>query len=181
MNLGLPCIKLNNKRRYELNTHIVFYLGKGDDFIESKSIVLNTEELNPWREEIRILKECRKELSGSELSHAYHAQRPHFQNYVNSVVQKFGAERVNTVLGYTVRHFDYDGRFDRSVKNWAQTQPRAPQPPRMKHNGNEPPRDFHELISDTHPVILNFVCHFQMEAAQEKQKSHKKIDRGESR
>lgn len=164
-----------------LNTHIVFYLGKGDDFIESKAIVLNTEELNPWREEIRMLKECRKALSGSELSRAYHAQRPHFQNYVNSVVQKFGTERVNMVLGYTVRHFDYDGRFDRSVKNWAQVQPRAPQPPRMKYNGNEPPRDIHELISDTHPVILNFVCHFQMEAAQEKQGSHKKIDRGESR
>ena len=141
----------------------------------------NTEELNQWREEIRILKECRKALSGTELSRAYHAQRPHFQNYVNAVVEQFGAERVNTVLGYAVRHFDYDGRFDRSVKNWAQVQPRAPQPPRMKHNGNEPPRDFHELVCSAHPVILNFVCRIQMESELSQEKTMKTKNRGVER
>lgn len=64
--------------------------------------------------------------SGSELSHAYHAQHPHFKNYVRSLVEKFGTERVNAVLGYTMRHYDYDGRFDCGAKNRAQHQPRAP-------------------------------------------------------
>lgn len=92
----------------------------------------------------------------------------------------FGAERVNTVLGYTVRHYDYDGRFDRGAKNWAQRQPRAPQPPRLKTNG-ESPRDFYELVCDAHPVILNFVCRIQMESELSQQKPTKKNSRGVER
>ncbi len=61
----------------------------------------NNEELIQWREELCKLTECRDALSGAELSAAYYAQRPHFQNYVAGVVEKFGVERVNTVLGYT--------------------------------------------------------------------------------
>ena len=148
--------------------------------MENKPTLWNTEELNQWREELHTLKECRDALSGSELSHAYHAQHPHFENYVGSVVEKFGAERVNTVLGYTVRHYDYDGRFDRGAKSWAQRQPRAPQQPRLKANG-APPRDFHEIVCNSHPVILNFVCRIQMEAELSPQKPTKKNNRGVER
>ena len=130
--------------------------------MENNPILWNTEELNQWREELRALKQCREALSGADLSRAYHAQHPHFENYVMNVVRKFGVERVNTVLGYTVRHYDYDGRFDQGVKSWANKQPRAPQPPRLKTAGDTP-RDFHELVCSAHPVILNFVCRIQME------------------
>ncbi|MGN0184707.1 MAG: DUF3849 domain-containing protein [Aristaeellaceae bacterium] len=148
--------------------------------MENKPALWNTEELNQWREELHTLKECRDALSDPELSRAYHAQHPHFENYVGSVVEKFGAERVNTVLGYTVRHYDYDGRFDHGAKSWAQRQPRAPQPHRLKANG-APPRDFHELVCNSHPVILNFVCRIQMEAELSPQKPTKKNNRGVER
>ena len=148
--------------------------------MENNPVLWNTEELNQWREEIHTLKQCREAFSGSELSRAYHAQHPHFENYVKGVVKKFGAERVNTVLGYTVRHYDYDGRFDQSVKNWAQKQPRAPQPPRLKA-GAEPPRDFHELVCTAHPVILNFVCRIQMESEPSQEKTMKMKNRGVER
>lgn len=148
--------------------------------MENKPVLRNAEELKQWREEFRTLEECRDALSGSELSRAYHAQRPHFENYVKSVADKYGAERVNTVLGYTVRHFDYDGRFDPGVKNWAQRQPRAPQPPRLKTN-SEPPRDFHELVCNEHPVILNFVCRIQMETEPSQNNPIKKNNRGVER
>ena len=148
--------------------------------MENKPFHQSTEELNQWREKIHTLKECRAALSGSELSRAYHAQHPHFQNYVKSVVEKYGAECVNTVLGYTVRHYDYDGRFDQGVKSWAQYQPRAPQPPHLKVNG-EPPRDFHELVCNAHPVILNFVCRIQMESAHTQKKTTKTKNRGVER
>jgi len=149
--------------------------------METNKSPWNTEELVQWRNELRTLKECRDALSGSELSRAYHAQHPHFQNYVQDVVERFGSERVNTVLGYTVRHYDYDGRFERGVKDWAQNQPRAPQPPRMKANGDLPPRDFYELVANAHPVILNFVCRMRMEDEPRQQKPTKKKDRGEAR
>ena len=145
--------------------------------MEEQPALRNTEEHKQWIEELRTLMECRDALSGSELSLAYHAQRPHFQNYVNSVVAKYGAERVNTVLGNTVRHFDYDGRFDRSVKVWAQRQPRVPQPP-LRKNIDAPPRDFLELVSSAHPVILNFVCRIQMEAELSPQEATKKRNGG---
>ncbi len=149
--------------------------------IETNKSPWNTEELNQWREELHKLTECRDALSGAELSAAYYARRPHFQNYVKNVVEEFGAERVNTVLGYTVRHFDYDGRFDRRVKDWAQRQPRVPQPPRPASRGDLPPRDFHELISNEHPVILNFVCKMQMESDPVRENPANRKNRGESR
>ena len=105
---------------------------------------------------------------------------PAFENYVKNVVAKFGVESVNTVLGYTVRHYDYDGRFDQGGKNWAQRQPRAPQPPLLKVNA-EPPRDFHELVCNAHPVILNFVCRIQMESEPSQNKLMKKNNRGVER
>ena len=148
--------------------------------MENNPVLWNTEELNQWREELRALKQCREALSGADLSRAYHAQHPHFENYVKSVVEKHGAECVNTVLGYTVRHYDYDGRFDQGVKNWAQKQPRAPQPPRLKA-GAEPPRDFHELVCTAHPVILNFVCRIQMESEPSQEKTMKTKNRGVER
>lgn len=148
--------------------------------MESKPVLRNTEELRQWREELRILEECRDALSGLELSRAYHAQHPYFENYVKSVVDKYGAERVNMVLGYTVRHFDYDGRFDQGVKNWAQCQPRAPQPPRLRTN-SAPPRDFYELVCNAHPVILNFVCRIQMESVHTHERTTKKNNRGVER
>lgn len=148
--------------------------------MENNPVLWNTEELNQWREELRALKQCREALSGADLSRAYHAQHPHFENYVKSVVEKHGAECVNTVLGYTVRHYDYDGRFDQGVKNWAQKQPCAPQPPRLKA-GAEPPRDFHELVCTAHPVILNFVCRIQMESEPSQEKTMKTKNRGVER
>lgn len=148
--------------------------------MENKSVLWNTEELNQWREELRTLKQCREALSGADLSRAYHAQHPHFENYVKGVVRRFGAECVNTVLGYTVRHYDYDGRFDPGVKNWAQKQPRAPQPPHLKA-GAESLRDFHELVCNVHPVILNFVCRIQIESEPSCPKTTKTKNRGVER
>ena len=149
--------------------------------MENKIVIWNTEELKQWRNELHILKECRDALSGTDLSRAYHAQHPHFENYIKGVVEKYGAERVNTVLGYTVRHYDYDGRFDQGVKNWAQNQPLAPQLPRLKTNPDLPPRDFHELVANSHPVILNFVCRMRIEDVHSRPKAAKKKDRGEVR
>lgn len=148
--------------------------------MENKPVLWNTEELNQWREELRTLKQCREALSGADLSRAYHAQHPHFENYVKDVVGKFGSECVNTVLGYTVRHYDYDGRFDQGVKSWANKQPHAPQPPRLKTAG-DPPRDFHELVCSAHPVILNFVCRIQMESELSQNKPMKTKNRGVER
>ena len=148
--------------------------------MENKPVLWNTEELNQWREELRTLKQCREALSGADLSRAYHAQHPHFENYVKDVVGKFGSECVNTVLGYTVRHYDYDGRFDQGVKSWANKQPHAPQPPRLKTAG-DPPRDFHELVCSAHPVILNFVRRIQMESELSQNKPMKTKNRGVER
>ena len=122
--------------------------------MENNPVLWNTEELNQWREELRALKQCREALSGADLSRAYHAQH--------------------------VRHYDYDGRFDQGVKNWAQKQPCASQPPRLKA-GAEPPRDFHELVCTAHPVILNFVCRIQMESEPNQNKPMKKNNRGVER
>lgn len=107
-----------------------------------------------------MLAKCRDALSGSELSRAYHAQRPHFANYIESVMETYGKERVSMVLGHTVRAKDWDGRFDPGVKRWAQNQPSFAQPPGYPPGAEI--RTYDNLSCSAHSVILNFVCRHVM-------------------
>ncbi|MEG1513375.1 MAG: DUF3849 domain-containing protein [Clostridia bacterium] len=135
------------------------------------------ETIEQWRQEFRKLQECRKALDNGDLHAAYEAQRPHFENYVKAVVAQFGERRVSIVLGHTVRRKSWDGRFTNDVKAWAERQPPFEQPP-IPPEKNFPKRDFHELITDAHPMIVNQVCRVKMEMEGAKSQN---MNRGDAR
>lgn len=136
---------------------------------------MSYETIDQWREEFGRLKACHEALAGKDLSAAYEARKPHFENYVRAVVAQHGEHRVNTVLGHTVRAKPWDGRFTDEVKAWADRQSPFEQPPGI----DRPPRDYRELITDAHPVIVNQVCRVMLRMEQEKAQNAK--NRGDAR
>jgi hypothetical protein len=114
------------------------------------------ETLDQWRDEFFRLQECRKEFETAELSNACNSGQGSFlkvRAFLEGVIERFGQERVKTVLGYTVRVLEWDGRFDRNVKAWAAKVKQFQQPP----SSSGIPRDYHELVINSHPAILNEV------------------------
>ncbi len=82
------------------------------------------------------------------------------------VVEQFGAERVAHVLAATVRYFDWDGRFSRDNKAWAQTIP-------FVHDTDSLGMDRStEFVVESHPAVLDgFIKLARKEFTQDKEKS----------
>lgn len=71
------------------------------------------------------------------------------QDAAKPVVERFGAERVAHVLAATVRYFDWDGRFSRDNKAWAQTVP-------FVHDTDSLGMDrCTEYVAESHPAVLD--------------------------
>lgn len=71
------------------------------------------------------------------------------QDAAKPVVERFGAERVAHVLAATVRYFDWDGRFSRDNKAWAQTVP-------FVHDTDSLGMDrCTEYVVESHPAVLD--------------------------
>ncbi|MCD8368175.1 MAG: DUF3849 domain-containing protein [Clostridiales bacterium] len=65
------------------------------------------------------------------------------------VVEQFGAERVAHVLAATVRYFDWDGRFSRDNKAWAQTVPFVQDTDSLGMDRSI------EYVVESHPAVLD--------------------------
>ncbi|MCD7887105.1 MAG: DUF3849 domain-containing protein [Clostridiales bacterium] len=81
------------------------------------------------------------------------------------VVEQFGAERVAHVLAATVRYFDWDGRFSRDNKAWAQTVPFVQDTDSLGMDRST------EYVVESHPTVLDgFIRLARKEFVQEKDK-----------
>lgn len=81
------------------------------------------------------------------------------------VVEQFGAERVAHVLATTVRYFDWDGRFSRDNKAWAQTVPFVQDTDSLGMDRST------EYVVESHPAVLDgFIKLARKEFSQEKDK-----------
>ncbi len=136
---------------------------------------MSYETIEQWREEFGRLKACHEALADRDLSVAYEARTPHFENYVRAVAAQHGEHRVNAVLGHTVCVKPWDGWFSGEVKAWADRQPPIEQPPGI----GRPLRDYRELVTDAHPVIVNQVCRVMM--CMEREKVQNAKNRGDAR
>ncbi len=82
------------------------------------------------------------------------------------VVEQFGAERVAHVLAATVRYFDWDGRFSRDNKAWAQTVPFVQDTDSLGMDRST------EYVVESHPAVLDgFIRLARKEFTQDKEKS----------
>jgi hypothetical protein len=104
-----------------------------------------------WREEFRAVIACKNAfMENAALSHSYYDDRK-LPEFLKEIIQAHGQDRVRQVLAATVNHAPWDGRYYRSVKEWAAQVEPFPQFP--GHQGE--PRDFSEFCINNHPVIVN--------------------------
>ena len=78
------------------------------------------------------------------------------------VLDQFGPERVQTVLAATVQDKDWDARFSRENKAWAQTVP-------MQEGGENRNRRSHWVV-DSHPGLVNLLVDQVRDMVREREK-----------
>jgi hypothetical protein len=84
------------------------------------------------------------------------------------VVGKFGADRVKLVLATTIRHKDWDARFSRDNRAWAQTVPMV-----ASFGSRENDRSISYIVESHSGLTDMFVSHFRKEQAKEKEQPKK--------
>lgn len=99
-------------------------------------------ELEAFRESSKCNQDCAaaidKAIADSRHDHYYYK----LPTALDTVTKEFGMERVAFVVAATVQHYDYDGRYSRANKEWAQ--------------GFTVPKDRESLILlNTHPAVLD--------------------------
>ena len=110
-----------------------------------------------WREEFRVIIDCKNAFSeNAALSRSYHDRK--LPEFLEGIIATHGHDRVQQVLAATVSHAPWDGRYDRTIKEWAARVEPFPQFP--GHQGE--PRDFHEFCINEHPVIVNDMARLLM-------------------
>ena len=90
-----------------------------------------------------------KEAIEKAISGSYRGNSLDAKAAAQEVLDQFGPERVQTVLAATVQDKDWDGRFSRENKAWAQTVP-------MQEGGENRNRRSHWVV-DSHPGLVNLL------------------------
>jgi hypothetical protein len=135
------------------------------------------EDMEAWFAERDTLQACAKTFSNSEFSTAYSnsysrkKDGPTFPEYIQSIIDRFGFERVCLVLAGTVRSAPWDGRYYPSVREWAATIQPFPQSPRWQQHKREDvdlePVEHTDLLINSHPVFINDACRILASKAKE--------------
>ena len=84
---------------------------------------------------------------------------------IKAIIDKYGADRVESVLAETVRSKDRDGRFSVSNKEWAKTVQPCPEDDAR-----------HIVIDKAHPVLVNAFVDAFRKANEQPVKQHKERD-----
>ena len=103
------------------------------------------DELPAWRESWGLNEACAKGIEKA-INDSHNGQHSYDLAAVLKVVSaEYGTERVHIVLANTVQYLDYDGRFSRDNKQWAQ----AIQIPQLTKDRRA------AFVCGAHPAILN--------------------------
>jgi hypothetical protein len=135
------------------------------------------EDMEAWRAERDTLRECAKAFSNGDFSLAYtnsYSRKTdglNFPEYIQSVIDKFGFERVCLVMAATVRSAPWDGRYFQSVREWAADVKPFPQSPIWQQYKREDetlqPDERSDILIKSHPVFINDACRLLASRAKE--------------
>ena len=122
-----------------------------------------------WREEFCSVLACKDAFTeNAALTHSYHDRR--LPEFLKEIIQAHGQDRVQRVLAATVNRAPWDGRYYRSVKEWAAQIEPFPQFP----GHQEEARDFSEFCINDHPIIViatvRLLMNWEKELARPKRK-----------
>ncbi len=90
-------------------------------YVETGAYARDHGELDSYRESAKLNRECAHAIS-EYISDNYRDNKLD-DSGIKDVIDKFGADRVQTVLANTIQQADWDGRYSRDNKAWANTFP----------------------------------------------------------
>ena len=93
-------------------------------YVETGAYARDHGELDAYRESAKLNRECAHAIS-EYISDNYRDNKLD-DSGIKDVIDKFGADRVQTVLANTIQQADWDGRYSRDNKAWANTFPALP-------------------------------------------------------
>ena len=112
-------------------------------------------------QEKRLNISCKEAIEAAIGAH-YKENRLDAKAAAQEVLDQFGLERVQTVLAATVKDKDWDGRFSRENKAWAQTVP--------MQEGDENRNRRSRWLVDSHPGLVNLFVDQVRDMVREREK-----------
>lgn len=98
-------------------------------------------ELDQYNASRNLNTECRDAIHTAINEARYDTNFYHMKDAVKDVVDKYGTERVELLLAKVIQGAEWDGRYSRKNKEWA--------------NGFEIPHGMKDVYSNTHPSLLD--------------------------
>lgn len=137
-------------------------------YLQSGAYAREHGELDAFRTSYQANVACRDAIDKA-ISENYHDNRLDTRSIYRDVVGKFGAERVKHVLATTIQHKDWDQRFSRENRAWAQTIPME-----ASFGSRESDHSVYYVVDKSHPGLTDlFVSRFREEQAKEKEQPQK--------
>lgn len=137
-------------------------------YLQSGAYAREHGELEAFRASYRANVAC-KEAIEQAIGENYADNRLNTAAIYNAVVDNFGAERVKFVLATTIQHKDWDERFSRSNRAWAQTVPME-----ASFGSKESDHSVYYVVDKAHSGLTDlFVSHFRREQAKEREQPKK--------
>lgn len=133
-------------------------------YLESGEYAREHGELEMYRASYKANISCKEALTEA-IRENYTGNRLNTALIYDNAVERFGPERVKLVLAATIRHKDWDERFSRDNRAWAQT---VPMEVCFGSRGND--HSVHYVV-DSHSSLTDlFVSHFRREQEKEQPK-----------
>jgi len=112
-------------------------------YMQSSDYARENGELDKYRENLRLNKECGKVIDEAIKECVVPTGYRFTPESVNKVMDVFGEKRMSVVLANTVRLQDWDGRYSKDTRDWA--------------NRIEIPqvRDKRDFFVNAHPAVLD--------------------------
>lgn len=137
-------------------------------YLQSGVYARDNNELDVFRASYKANVACKEALEKA-INDNYSDNRLNTAAIYKDMVGKFGAERVKFVLATTIQHKDWDERFSRNNKAWAQTIPME-----ASFGSRENDHSVYYVVDKAHPGLTDlFVSHFRREQAKEREQPKK--------
>lgn len=137
-------------------------------YLQSGENAKENGELDVFRASLKANVACKEALEKA-IRENYSDNRLNTAAIYNAVLDSFSAERVKFVLATTIQHKDWDQRFSRDNRAWAQT---IPMEASFGSRGND--RSLYYVVDKAHSALTDlFVSHFRKEQAKEKEQLKK--------
>lgn len=137
-------------------------------YLQSGAYAREHGELEAFRASYQANVAC-KEAIEKAIGENYADNRLNTAAIYNTVVDNFGAERVKFVLATTIQHKDWDERFSRDNRAWAQTVPME-----ASFGSKERDHSVYYVVDKAHSGLTDlFVSHFRREQAKEREQPKK--------